>query len=111
MTAAFSRFNDGQGVSSVLERRDLPNFLRFVVTSMNSAALGQDEIIARSSDLTKRLMDHLPLQKPTLSLTDILQATERILVYPPATTAEEGSERGRLGSKQLRHLRTRLESN
>ena len=72
-------------------------------------------MIARSTELTQHLMDHLPslATKTHLSLEDILRATEKTLAYPllAATNDEGGHERGRLGSKQLRTLRKRLERN
>ena len=57
MQAAFSRFNS-QGVGGHIERAELPSFLRYVVTSMNSPAAPQEQVIARSSELTKQLMQH-----------------------------------------------------
>ena len=59
MAGAFSRFG-GQGVAGAVEKEELPNFLRYVVASMNSASVPQEQVIARSSELTKQLMSFLP---------------------------------------------------
>lgn len=112
MRSAFSRFSAAEGGS--IDRQDLPDFLRFVVSSMNSAAVPPEQVIARSTELTQQLMEHLPplATKAQLSLEDILRATEKTLAHPlPAANDEGGHERGRLGSKQLRMLRKRLENN
>ena len=113
MRAAFSRF--GAADDGALNREDLPDFLRFVITAMNSAATPPEQVVARSTELTQQLVSRLPPHeaKPRLSLADILRATEQTLTYPaPAPAAEEQTnERGRLGSKQLRTLRKRLERN
>ena len=98
MQAAFSRFggaNDG-----TLDRKDLPDFLRFVVAAMNSAAVPAEQVITRSTELTQKLISHLPPEAPDqrLSLKDILHATEKILVYPEPTSEELDNERGRLGA-------------
>lgn len=97
MQAAFSRFG-GTEERGTLDRRDLPNFLRFVVTAMNSAALPKDQVIERSTELTSRLMQHLP-DSPSLTLDDLLRGTEKIISYPAPTAEEAESERGRLGTK------------
>lgn len=95
MQAAFSRFNGG--ISGTVDTQDLPNFLRYVVASMQPAAMDQQELISRSSELTTRLTDHLP-DRRLLTLNDILNATEKILIYPPEVEeTEEANERGRLG--------------
>lgn len=141
MAGAFSRFG-GQGVAGAVEKEELPNFLRYVVASMNSAAMPQEQVVARSSELTKQLMSFLPAgvrppatyrrrrhaaayttshhartrpptptpQKQRFSLDDILGSTDKIIVPPPAAEAQS-HERGQLGSKQLKALRTRLERN
>ena len=113
MRAAFSRFGAAEGGG--IDRQDLPDFLRFVVASMNSAAIPPEQVISRSTELTQQLMSHLPPvdAKARLSLEDILRATDKTLAYPIPTTDDDegGHERGRLGSKQLRTLRKRLERN
>ena len=113
MQAAFSRFGAANG--GTLDRQELPDFLRFVVASMNSPAVPAEQVIARSTELTQQLMAHIPSHetKPRLTLEDILTATEKTLTYPSPASAEDPQdhERGRLGSKQLRTLRTRLERN
>lgn len=51
-------------------------------------------------------------QKPCFTLDDILRSTEQIRDAPPPPEEEAGdAQRGRLGSKQLRQLRKRLERN
>lgn len=111
MQAAFSRFGGhGDAPTESIAQQDIPDFLRYVVASMNSAALPEAQIISRSTELTQQLMPHLP-PKPRLSLEDILRGTERIIKYPQPAADELESERGRLGSKQLRMLRRRLERN
>jgi hypothetical protein len=107
--AAFSRFVGGD--DGGVERRDLPEFVRYIVGSMNSQGLTAEQLSARSADLTRRLMVHLPQEAPRLTLSDVLRATEKILVYPKPPEAEQTNERGQLGSKQLRTLRKRLEEN
>jgi hypothetical protein len=59
MQAAFSRFGS-QGLEGTVLRQDLPNFLQFVVASMNSRVLPNDQVLSRSVDLTKQLMAQLP---------------------------------------------------
>ena len=59
MAGAFSRFG-GQGLAGSVGVQELPNFLRYVVSSMASPAAPQDQVVARSSELTKELMQHLP---------------------------------------------------
>lgn len=109
--AAFSRFS-ADGIGGTIDRQDLPNFLRYVVASMNTAMLPQQELSARSSELTQQLIDHLPAHAVQLSVTDIMQAADKVLITPSASTDDEmSSERGRLGSKQLRLLRKKLERN
>ena len=111
MQAAFSRFNS-QGLDGRIERAELPGFLRYVVASMNSPAAPQEQVVARSSELTKQLMQNLPLGTGPCSLADILQSTENIVVRPaPQDDEEEPDDRGRFGSKQLITLRRRLERN
>ena len=111
MQAAFSRFSGG-GADGSIDRQELPDFVRFVVTAMNSQAVPPEQAIARSTELTQRLMGHLPPGAAPLTLSDVLRATEKILVYPKLQPEEEASnERGQLGSKQLRALRKRLEAN
>ena len=112
MSAAFSRFGAAEG--GTLARRDLPDFLRFVVASMNSAAMPPDQVAQRSTELTQKLVAHLPSEgeKPRLSLEDILQATDKILARTePPMNEDLENERGLLGSKQLKALRKRLERN
>jgi hypothetical protein len=96
MQAAFSRFS-GTDASGTLERQDLPDFLRFVVTAMNSAAMPKEQVIERSTELTSQLMKHLP-DSSSLTLDDLLRGTEKIISYPAPTAEEEESERGRLGA-------------
>ena len=59
MQAAFSRFSGG-GADGSIDRQELPDFVRFVVTAMNSQAVPPEQAIARSTELTQRLMGHLP---------------------------------------------------
>ena len=59
MAGAFSRFG-GQGLAGSVDAQELPNFLRYVVSSMASPAAPQDQVVARSSELTEQLMQHLP---------------------------------------------------
>ena len=80
--AAFSRFS-ADGIGGTIERQDLPNFLRYVVTSMSTSALPQAELSARSSELTQQLLGHLPPQAVQLSVSDIMQAAEKVLFTPP----------------------------
>ena len=109
--AAFSRFS-ADGIGGTIERQDLPNFLRYVVTSMSTSALPQAELSARSSELTQQLLGHLPTQAVQLSVSDIMQAAEKVLITPPTSTDDElSSERGNMGSKQLRLLRKKLARN
>jgi hypothetical protein len=104
--AAFSRFS-AVGIGGTIERQDLPNFLRYVVTSMSTSALPQAELSARSSELTQQLLGHLPPNAVQLSVSDIMQAAEKVLITPPTSTDDElSSERGNMGSKQLRLLRS-----
>ncbi len=97
MHAAFSRFSDGDAKGSI-DRQELPEFLQYVVTSMNSAATPRDEISSRSAELMQQLIDHMPSDKQNLSLEDLLQGTEKILVYPQPADDEQANERGRLGA-------------
>ena len=59
MAGAFSRFG-GQGLAGSVDAQELPDFLRYVVSSMASPAAAQDQVAARSSELTEQLMQHLP---------------------------------------------------
>jgi|TARA_B110000196_G_C20548332_1_gene387623 hypothetical protein len=59
MAGAFSRFR-GQGLAGSVDAQELPTFLRYVVSSMASPAAPQDQVVARSSELTEQLMQHLP---------------------------------------------------
>ena len=59
MAGAFSRFG-GQGLAGSVDAQELPNFLRYVVSSMASPAAPQDQVVARSSELTEQLMRYLP---------------------------------------------------
>ena len=59
MAGAFSRFG-GQGLAGSVDAQELPDFLRYVVASMASPAAAQDQVAARSSELTEQLMQHLP---------------------------------------------------
>jgi hypothetical protein len=110
MQAAFSRFR-AQGLGGHIERAELPSFLQYVVASMNSPAAPQEQVTARSSELTQQLMQHLPLGTGPCSLADILQSTEKIAVRPAAPHDDESEDRGRFGSKQLVTLRRKLERN
>ena len=110
MQAAFSRFN-AEGIGGELDRQDLPNLLRHVVGSMNSELLSQSELSARSSELTQQVVQHLPAHAGRLSLSDLMQATDKVLMRPQPPSDDESHERGQLGSKQLRLLRKRLERN
>ena len=110
MQAAFSRFSAG-GTDGSIEEQELPNFVRFVVTAMNSPGVPPDQVISRSTELTQRLMSQLPQGAPRFTLGDVLRATESIIEYPSATEEELSDERGQLGSKQLRAMRKRLERN
>lgn len=110
MHAAFSRFG-AAGPGKMLDRQDLPDFLRFVVGAMNSPSIPPDKVVERSTELTHRLVSHLPEGASQFSLEDILRGAEKIIDYPTPTAEEAASERGRLGSKQLRKLRKNLERN
>ena len=111
MQAAFSRFG-AQGPSGALARRELPDFLRFVVGAMNSAAVPREQVDAKAAELSERLLRQLPAERDELTLADLLGATEGILEYPQPTAEErERGERGRRGAKQLRKLRKTLERN
>ena len=110
MHAAFSRFSGGDAEGSI-ERKDLPDFVRFVITAMNSPGVPPEQVIARSTELMQRLMVQLPQGASSYTLGDILRATESSIVYPKATEAELNDERGQLGSKQLKTMRKRLERN
>ena len=110
MQSAFSRFSSG-GVGGSIAFAELPEFVRFVVTAMNSDGLPAEKVSARSTELTQRLMTHLPKGAERLTLTDVLRATEKIIVYPQPSAEELSDERGQQGSKQLRTLRRRLEEN
>ena len=114
MAGAFSRFG-AQSVQGSVEKAELPNFLRYVVSSSASPSVPQEQVMARSSELTKQLMQHLPAGKQKYSLDDILESTAKIIPeeQPPSAelAPEAESERGNLGSKQLRVLRKRLERN
>ena len=110
MKAAFSRFG-AAGPGNTLDKQDLPDFVRFVVGAMNSPAVPAEKVAERSSELTLKLMDHLPSDQPHFSLVDILRGAEQIIEYPTPSAEEESYERGRLGSKQLRALRKRLARN
>ena len=59
MAGAFSRFG-GQGLAGSVDAQELPDFLRYVVSSMASPAAAQDQVAARSSELTEQLLQHLP---------------------------------------------------
>ena len=110
--AAFTRFN-GDGVAGTIERHDLPNFIRFVVASMNAAATPQNEIIEQSSVITRRFDDHLPSQASRISLADIMDAAAKGLPMEASPDSDEvhSGERGYQGSKQLQLLRKKLERN
>ena len=110
MQAAFSRFSGGDAEGSI-ERKYLPDFIRFVIKSMNTPGGSPEQVIARSSELTDRILGQLPQGAPSYTLGDVLRATESIIVYPKATEAELNDERGQLGSKQLKTMRKRLERN
>ena len=45
--------------TSALARRELPDFLRFVVGSMNSAAVPREQVDAKASELSERLLRQL----------------------------------------------------
>lgn len=107
--AAFSRFS-GQGVDGTFERQDLPNFVRFVVGSMDSA-VPQNQLISRSSELTRQILKHLPEHKAVLTLADIMLAASKVFIPPPPPDTSPAPERERFGSKQLKLLRKRLERN
>ena len=103
MQAAFSRFGASQG--GMLDKQDLPDFLLFVVKAMNSAAMPQDQVVARSSELAQKLVQQLPAGKQQFSLIDILRATEQIIVYPKPPAADEAeTERGRMGTAACRSV-------
>ena len=111
MQAAFSRFGT-QGVDGAVEQADLPNFLRYVVESMNPHAEAHEGVLAHSSELTSRLVEHLPANQGAYSLQQILDATAKIAPPDDARVADaDGGARPALGSKQLRTLRARLERN
>ena len=110
MAGAFSRFG-GHGLSGSVGRQEFPDFLGHVVSSMASPSVPRDQVMARSAELTKQLMQHLPAHKQRYSLDDILQGTNKILPQPQVTSEATSNERGQLGSKQLRTLRKRLEIN
>lgn len=109
MQAAFTRFSGGPEGS--VDRQDLPNFVRFVVKAMNSPGVPPEQVIARSTELTQKLMEVMPPSAAHYTLSDVLRATERIIEYPTPTEEELSDERGQLGSKQLRTMRKRLERN
>ena len=111
MRAAFSRFG-AQGVDGGIAEADLPNFLRYVVESMNPSAEAHEGVLAHSSELTSRLVEHLPANRGAYSLQQILDATAKIAPPDDARVADaDGGARPALGSKQLRTLRARLERN
>lgn len=112
MQAAFSRFATG-GPSGSIAVTEFPNFVRFVLTAMNSAAVTKEQLIARSTELTMKLMSELPAGATHLKLGDVLRATERIIEYPKPSEEDAANleERGYLGSKQLRKIRKQLAEN
>jgi len=112
MQAAFSRFGS-QGAGGALARQDVPNFLRYVVSTMNSVELPQNEFIARSSELTRQLVEYLPPQATQLTLADVVRAADKIIIPPPASQDGDLDKHahGRQGSKQLRLMRKNLERN
>ena len=59
MQSAFSRYG-AQGLDGAIDKQDLQEFLRYVVGSMNSAAVPQDQVAARSADLSMQLLAQLP---------------------------------------------------
>ena len=94
-----------------IERADLPNFVRFVFKAMNSPGVTPEQVVARSTELTQRLVKQLPQDAAHFSLGDVLRATERIIEYLKPTAEELSDERGQLGSKQLRKMRRQLAEN
>ena len=111
MQAAFSRFSSG-GPEGSVERADLPNFVRFVFTAMNSAGVPQEKVVARSTELTQKLMKQLPASATHFTLSDMLRATEKVIEYPTPTADDlRDEEHGQMGSKQLRKMRKKLAEN
>merc|ERR1712196_670771 len=78
---------------------------------MNSPGLTQEQVAARSSALTQRLLAQLPQDVTHFTLSDMLRATEKIIIYPTPSAEELSDERGQLGSKQLRKIRKQLHRN
>ena len=78
MQAAFSRFAGG-GAEGSIERADLPNFVRFVFKAMNSPGVTPEQVVARSTELTQRLVKQLPQDAAHFSLGDVLY--QRLLPY------------------------------
>ena len=74
MQAAFSRFS-GSGPGGSVERQQLPNFVRFVVTNMHSASVPADQVVKKSTELTEKLARHLPRDAEHYTLSDVLRAT------------------------------------
>lgn len=112
--AAFSRFT-AQGPDGAIPRLDLQEFVSYVVASMSSAAVPQDQATAQAAELTRRLRERLPPDASRYTLAQILSSTERLIDKLPADDApdapEGSSDRGRVGSKQLRKLREQLAEN
>ena len=109
MQAAFSRFGS-QGVDGGIAEAEMPNFVRYVVESMNPHAEAHEGVLAHSSELTSRLVEQLPAQRGVYSLQQILDAVAKI-TPPDAAHDDADGARPALGSKQLRTLRARLERN
>ena len=111
MQSAFSRFG-AQGVGGAIEMKDLPNFLRYVVSSMNSAELSPKDLSARATELTRQLLDQLPPNAARFSLSDVMEATGKILLPPPLPPPDDDPALpAGVGSKQLRLLRKKLARN
>merc|ERR1711920_9062 len=94
-----------------VSKPDLASFLRFVIQSMNSPAVPHEHLHAKATELMAKLVQRLPAEASAYTLADLLKGAESLIEYPQPTVDDLANERGRLGSKQLRKLRSMLERN
>mmetsp|Transcript_27747 Transcript_27747/g.67285 ORF Transcript_27747/g.67285 Transcript_27747/m.67285 type:complete len:191 (+) Transcript_27747:2-574(+) len=109
MQSGFSRFGE-QGLQGAISREELPRLLRFVFESTRSDASLPPA--AHAERMAELLTAQLAPEREQFTLDDLLVAMERTLLYPQSLQEEHYDEPNtRLGSKQLRKLRSRLEHN
>lgn len=82
MQSAFSRFS-AQGLEGAIAKHDLPDFLQFVVGSMNSRVLPEEQALSRGADLSAQLMAQLPSDVSPLHMSDLCWHVFRAHPTPP----------------------------